>query len=71
MRVGRPKRCPRCASRELVDVLYGTPDDPVLRELWQAGKVMLRPGRCGDGPPGWACRECGLEYLEVREAHAS
>jgi hypothetical protein len=27
---------------------------------------MLRPGSCGDGPPGWGCQECGLEYLDVR-----
>jgi predicted Zn-ribbon and HTH transcriptional regulator len=71
MRVGWPKRCPRCGSREIVDVLYGTPDDSGLRELWLSGKAMLRPGRCGDGPPGWACRECGLESKEIAEARAS
>jgi hypothetical protein len=51
--------------------LYGTPDDSGLRELWLSGKAMLRPGRCGDGPPGWACRECGLESKELAEARAS
>ncbi len=66
MSSGIHRRCPRCGSKDLVDVLYGTPDDPELRELWANGEVMLRPGRCGDGPPGWACRECGLEELELR-----
>jgi len=71
VRIGWPKRCPRCGSPEIVDVLYGTPDDPELRELVNSGKVMLRPGRCGDGPPGWACHECGLESKELAEARAS
>jgi hypothetical protein len=53
-----------------VDVLYGTPDDPALLRLWAEGEAMLRPGSCGDGPPGWACRECGLEYLELKAASA-
>ncbi len=65
MRIGRPGRCPRCGSRDLVEVLYGTANDPSLRDLWLSGKAMLRAGRCGDGPPGWACRECGLEYLDL------
>jgi hypothetical protein len=67
MRVGRPKRCPRCGDRDLVDILYGTPGDPALFRLWAEGKAMLRAGRCGDGPPGWMCRECGYEYLEHRQ----
>jgi hypothetical protein len=66
VRVLWPKRCPRCGSRDLVQVLYGTPAEPSLRRLWERGEVMLRPGRCGDGAPGWACRECGLEYLDMR-----
>jgi hypothetical protein len=49
-----------------VDILYGTPDDPDLRELWVQGKAMIRPGNCGDGSPGWMCRECGYEYAEYR-----
>jgi hypothetical protein len=63
--------CPRCGSRALVDVLYGTPGDPALLELWAKGKVMLRPGRCGDGSPGWACRECGLESIELEVGTAT
>ena len=66
MRIGTPDRCPRCGERALADILYGTPDDPLLRELWVQGKVMIRPGKCGDGPPGWMCRECGYEYAEYR-----
>jgi hypothetical protein len=71
VRIAWPKRCPRCGSRQIVDVLYGTPDDPELRELVLQGKFLLRPGRCGDGPPGWACFECGLESKELAEARAS
>ena len=70
MSTGWRMPCPRCGSRSLVDVLYGTPDDPALLELWSKGKVMLRPGRCGDGPPGWACRECGLESVELEAGTA-
>jgi hypothetical protein len=66
MRMRAPGRCPRCGERALVDVLYGTPDDPTLRELWVRGKAMIRPGTCGDGPPGWMCRECGYEETEYR-----
>jgi hypothetical protein len=66
MSAGWRQPCPRCGSRALVDVLYGTPEDRDLFELWAEGKVMLRPGRCGDGPPGWACRECGLESIDLR-----
>jgi hypothetical protein len=66
MRINNPGRCPRCAERALVDILYGTPDDPALHELWVRGKAMIRPGTCGDGPPGWMCRECGYGYAEHR-----
>jgi hypothetical protein len=63
--VGSWKRCPRCGSRELVEIIYGTPEDPRTRELWLRGKLMLRrpnpAGRCV--PPGWACRECGFGSL--------
>jgi hypothetical protein len=68
VRIGTPGRCPRCGERELVDILYGTPDDPALHELWIQGKAMIRPGTCADGPPGWMCRECGYEYAEYRKA---
>jgi hypothetical protein len=47
-------------------VLYGTPDEPSLHELWIQGKAMIRPGTCADGPPGWMCRECGYEETEYR-----
>jgi len=66
IRIGTPDRCPRCGEGALIDILYGTPDDPELRELWVQGKAMIRPGNCADGPPGWMCRECGYEYAEYR-----
>jgi hypothetical protein len=59
-------RCPRCGERALVEILYGTPDDPALRSLWLEGKAMIREGSCGDGPPGWMCWECGYEEREYR-----
>lgn len=52
-------------------MLYGTPDEPSLHELWIRGKAMIRPGTCADGPPGWMCRECGYaetEYLATLRA---
>jgi rubredoxin len=62
------KRCPTCGSRELVEMLYGDPGDPELRDLWAEGKAMLRPRRSTGGrcvPPGWGCRECGFESRPV------
>jgi hypothetical protein len=61
-------RCPRCGERALVDILYGTPDDPALHALWVEGRAMIREGTCADGPPGWMCRECGYEDAESRAA---
>ena len=66
MQIGTPARCPRCGERALIDILYGTPDEPALHELWVQGKAMIREGTCADGPPGWMCRECGYEYAEYR-----
>jgi hypothetical protein len=66
MRIARPATCPRCGEGALVDILYGTPDEPALHELWVQGKAMIRPGTWADGPPGWMCRGCGYEYLEYR-----
>jgi hypothetical protein len=66
VRIGTPDRCPRCGEPALIDILYGTPDETELHELWVQGKAMIRPGSCADGPPGWMCRECGYEYAEYR-----
>jgi hypothetical protein len=66
MRMRAPGRCPRCGERALVDILYGTPEDPALHALWVEGKAMIREGTCDDGPPGWMCRECGYEYADHR-----
>jgi hypothetical protein len=66
MRIGRPPRCPRCGAHELIDILYGSPEDRALYRLWADGKAMIRAGRCEDGPPGWMCRECGYEYVDHR-----
>ena len=64
---GFPKRCPRCGSRDLRDIVYGTPQDRALVNLWARGDLMLRPPRVTDGKgPGWMCGECGLEAADVR-----
>jgi hypothetical protein len=64
-----PKRCPRCGSADLRDIVYGTPDDRDLVHLWAAGEVMIRPRRVTDGKgPGWMCGECGLEAADIRPA---
>jgi hypothetical protein len=61
------RRCPRCGSRELLDIIYGTPENLELRNLWAEGRIMLRRRRATDGKsPGWCCRECGLESAEAR-----
>jgi hypothetical protein len=45
MRIGTSGRCPRCGEYALIDILYGTPDHPQLRELWIQGKAMIREGK--------------------------
>ena len=66
---GFPKRCPRCGSRDLRNIVIGTPSDPQLLDLWTHGEVMLRPRRETDGKsPGWMCAECGLEKADVRHS---
>lgn len=65
MRLRSHTRCPRCGSRDLAEIVYGTPEDARLLELWARGQAMIRPRRPDDGlSPGWACRECGLESTE-------
>ncbi len=62
-----PEHCPRCGSRDLKDIVYGTPADPTLLHLWADGQVMLRPRRSDDGKsPGWMCAECGLETADIK-----
>lgn len=64
---GFPKRCPRCGSGDLKDILYGSPRDPELLDLWANGQVMLCPRRATDGKsPEWMCAECGLETSDIR-----
>lgn len=64
---GFSKRCPRCGSADLKDILYGSPQDRAMLDLWSRGDVMIRPRRSTDGKsPGWMCAECGLEASDVR-----
>ncbi|CAN5775525.1 hypothetical protein BH18ACT17_BH18ACT17_09430 [soil metagenome] len=68
---GIPKRCPRCGSPSLKDIVYGTPEDPELLNLWARGQVMIRPHRTTDGAsPGWMCAECGLETSDTKLVRA-
>ena len=55
-------RCPSCAARSAVQILYGLPDAEAGRAA-EAGEVVLGGCVVTLGMPNTHCRSCGHESL--------
>lgn len=55
------KKCPRCGSRELLEVIYGSPTHELFLQA-EAGKVKLGGCCIEDGSPDHHCKDCGNEW---------
>ena len=53
--------CPRCNATQTVHIVYGMPDEDLMREA-QRGAVKLAGCLVGDDDPRWHCRACGAEW---------
>ena len=58
--MGTPRKCPECNSK-LVRVIYGMPNEDLVREVDQ-GKVLLGGCDITGTDPTWGCPECGWRY---------
>ena len=60
----KPKKCPKCGSNRMVDILYGYPAPETLHEA-EKGEIAL--GGCcitGDDPK-WKCMECEINIYYI------
>ncbi len=60
----RARKCPKCGSRNVVEILYGLPDFSDLRMQadLKSGKIVCG-GCCISGnDPDYRCRDCGYEF---------
>ena len=54
-------RCPRCASQDVIWVVYGLPSEEMIEESI-AGRVALGGCAVWPGSPNHTCRNCGHEW---------
>jgi hypothetical protein len=56
-------RCPKCASTDIAEIVYGPVEmtDELLR-LVQAKKVLIRNEPKPENPPRYYCYYCGYEW---------
>ena len=59
-------RCPSCAARSAVQILYGLPGDEAGRAA-EAGEVVLGGCVVTPGMANTRCRSCGHEWIAVVE----
>lgn len=56
--------CPECTSADMVPIVYGLPDDPLIEKA-QRGEVIL--GGCTvllGQSPDWSCNSCGHQFAD-------
>ncbi|MHC5174096.1 MAG: hypothetical protein ACYSPJ_10265 [Planctomycetota bacterium] len=59
MSIPKDLRCPKCASTDIAEIIYGT--DELLRQV-QAKKVLIRNEPPPENPPQYYCYYCGYEW---------
>lgn len=53
----KPRTCPRCKSKKVLNIIYGLPTYEAYLEV-QAGKLALGGGCISDDNPTWECFYC-------------
>ncbi len=65
----RPRKCPRCGSERIAEILYGMPDlSGELRLDLEAGRVVLGGCEVTGNDPRWRCIRCSYEMGHLRGA---
>ncbi|MFZ9010627.1 MAG: hypothetical protein ACYTBY_11900 [Planctomycetota bacterium] len=56
-------RCPKCASTDVAEIIYGPVEmTDELLQLVQAKKVLIRNEPAPENPPQYYCYYCGYEW---------
>ena len=56
-------RCPKCASTDVAEIIYGPVEmTDELLQLVQAKKVLIRNEPAPKNPPQYYCYYCGYEW---------
>ena len=56
-------RCPKCASTDVAEIIYGPVEmTDELLQLVQAKKVLIRNQPAPENPPQYYCYYCGYEW---------
>lgn len=64
----KPEVCPSCGSSPVGTIQYGElcPSPKLVREIMEG--ITIPGGGCGGTHlPKWACRNCGCEFMHVKE----
>ncbi len=65
----RPRKCPRCGSERIAEILYGMPDlSGELRLDLEAGRVVSGGCKVTGNDPRWRCIRCSYEMGHLRGA---
>ncbi|HIF35248.1 hypothetical protein [Candidatus Thioglobus sp.] len=62
----KPEKCPECGSENILNIVYGYPDDGLDKKA-QEGRVIL--GGCcitGDDPK-WQCAKCEADFYRIKK----
>jgi len=65
-----PKKCPKCGSDSIAEILYGLPayDEQMERDL-EAGKIVLGGCCIFDDSPRWHCNKCEHEWGSIERGY--
>ena len=63
MSIPKDLRCPKCASKDIAEIIYGPVEmtDELLQQV-QAKKVLIRNELKPENPPRYYCYYCGYEW---------
>ncbi len=62
------KKCPRCGSKDVVEIIYGMPTEELFKEIQKKDNYWL--GGCcinlETPDPDYHCKSCGYEWLSSK-----
>jgi len=64
----RTKKCPKCDSESIAEILYGMPafDEQMKRDI-DSGKIVLGGCCVCDDDAKWHCNKCEYEWKPIRK----
>ncbi|ABK78397.1 hypothetical protein CENSYa_1787 [Cenarchaeum symbiosum A] len=62
------RKCPKCGSKKVVEIMYGLPP---MGDQWKKdldeGKFVLGGCCVTNHDPKWYCKDCSLEFYKLGE----